>query len=334
MGFYIEMISVGEGDSFLLTLDHPNGGEAHVLIDGGSGDRVDTIINHLIKYTNSYISHVIGTHLDNDHIAGLIEIINNIKVKTLVLNTPGNFDRWLSIRDHLKSLAKVVSIAKLEKGIEAANDLLKKAREKGIEVRHMYQGESLSCGNIILRVLNPTVERLTNAWAEKILEEMEILYKSPFRQFLVEQKTEAPPTTESNNASIIIELEYNEKPYALFTGDAGADVIKEVTEKKSYPFLKVPHHGSKTGLDDELIKQISPLNVYIPVGENPHGHPDLDILDLLRKQGAKTYCSEKTKNCRRECNPKIYNVICLPIDKPLRDGFEIIDPLKCINNKK
>ena len=36
MGFYIDMIDVGEGDSFLLTLDVPGGGEAYVLIDGGT----------------------------------------------------------------------------------------------------------------------------------------------------------------------------------------------------------------------------------------------------------------------------------------------------------
>ena len=47
MGFYIEMIAVGEGDSFLLTLDHPEGGEAHVLIDGGNRDQGNKVVNHV-----------------------------------------------------------------------------------------------------------------------------------------------------------------------------------------------------------------------------------------------------------------------------------------------
>ena len=88
----------------------------------------------------------------------------------------------------------------------------------------------------------------------------------------------------------------NGVPRALMTGDAGAAVIKEVTSKKSYQFLKVPHHGSDTGLDEELVKQIRPLHAAIPVGENPHSHPSLKVLDLLRKNGARTYCSTKTKD--------------------------------------
>lgn len=332
MGFYIEMIGVGEGDSFLLTLDHPEGGEVHVLIDAGNRDQGNKVVSHVKEYAQGSLSLVIGTHLDDDHIGGLIEVVNNVSVGTLILNTPGNFERWLQIRDYLKSFEKVMSISKLYRGIEAANELLETAKENDVTVEHALQGRSWNCGEVVLNVLNPTEDRLTAAWAEEILEDMISLYKDSFRRELVETEREAPPTTSSNDASIIIELIYNESPYALLTGDAGANVIREVTVGKSYRFLKVPHHGSKTGLDEELIQQINPTWAYIPVGDNPHGHPNTEVLNLLKEQGAQTYCSEKTKYCRKECKPKTHTILCHRENKPRRNGFMPVDPKDCKNN--
>lgn len=334
MGFYIEMINVGEGDSFLLTLDDPNGSEAYVLIDGGNRGKEDNMISHIKYYAGGHIHLVIGTHLDDDHIGGLIKIVDSLSIDKLILNTPGNFDKWLSIRDALKKFVKVASITKLEKGIAAANELLESAKRKQIPVEHAYQGKSWSCGDVILEVLSPTEEMLQNAWAEKILEDISDLQKNAGRQFLVEAGIQAPPTTLSNDASIIIELRYKENPHGLLTGDAGANVIREATKGKAYPFLKVPHHGSKTGLDEELVKQISPKTAYIPVGENPHGHPNIEILDLLKNQGAKSYCSEKTKDCRKKCANKKSAILCHYIDKPLRSGWTTVDPHECLNNPK
>lgn len=328
------MINVGQGDSFLLTLDDPNGNEAYVLIDGGNRGKEDNIIKHIKDYADGHVHLVIATHIDDDHIGGLIKVIDVLKIDKLILNTPGNFDKWLSIRDSLKKFVKVTSMTKLEKGIAAANELLEMAKRKQIPVEHAYQGRSWSCGEISLEILSPSQERLQNAWAEKILEDISDLQKNTGRQLLVEAGTQAAPTTESNDASIILELRYKNDLYALFTGDAGANVIKQVTSGKRFPFLKVPHHGSKTGLDEELIKQIAPKTAFIPVGENQHGHPSIEILDLLRDQGASTFCSEKTKDCRKECLNKKFLVLCHKNDKESRAGWKTVDPLDCKNNPK
>lgn len=336
MGFYIEMISVGEGDSFLLTLDTSNNTEAHVLIDGGDGERADRIIDHAKKYAGGHLNLVIGTHLDDDHIGGLIPLIEDekIKVDALTLNTPGNFQRWLQLRTVLKSFTKVASLQKIEKSLESANTLLEIANKRRVPVQTALTGRSWTCGEVRLLVLNPTKDRLEAAWAEKIAEDITKLSKNLLETNLVEKGEKAPPTSLSNDSSIIIELIYKENFYALFTGDAGAAVIREVTNGKSYQFLKVSHHGSKTSLDEDLVKQLKPSTAYIPVGENPHGHPNIETLDLLRKYGATTYCSEKTKDCRKECKPKTYTILCNYKDKSLRSDYFIVEPKDCKNNSR
>ena len=71
----------------------------------------------------------------------------------------------------------------------------------------------------------------------------------------------------------------------LLTADADSRV--ELAEMatgllKEVQVLKVPHHGSKTGMLSEWLNMISPKLAVISVGKkNRYGHPHQDALDLL-----------------------------------------------------
>lgn len=327
MGFFIDMIAVGEGDSFLLTLEY-EGSEDYILIDGGPVKLSKKLVSHLKAITNGYLDLVIGTHLDTDHIGGLPAVIDEFDIGRVVLNVPANMEKWIRSKERLiEHSAKVNYLKKLTESISAVEGLFQALDDKYLEPEQALQGTSFTYGeDIILNVLNPTKERLALAWTDEFLNKS----VSP----TIFEKAEAPATSPNNDASIILELVYKNEPYALFPADAGAEVIKEVTEGKSYTFLKVPHHGSKTGLDEELIKQIKPKTVYIPVGENPHGHPVIEILDMLQEAGAKTFCSEKTKDCRKECKEGGFGNLCHRKDKDFRPRWSNVDPTDCKNNKK
>lgn len=329
MGFYIDMIAIGEGDSFLLTLDGGENGEGYVLIDAGPAKSSSILVVHLKLITKGRIDLLIGTHLDSDHIGGLEEVVKNFSIGKIILNVPGNMDKWIQARETLLEYGKkVVSLKKMVENISVADGLLKKVKEKGITIEGATRGRKWTHGtDIELAVLNPTPERLALAWADEVLQE------STSYAILFE-KAEAPATSPSNDSSIVLELIYKKNPYALFTGDAGADVIREVTDTKTYTLLKVPHHGSKTGLDEELVKQIKPETAYIPVGENPHGHPAIEILDMLQAVGAKTFCAEKTKDCRKDCKEGGFGNLCHKKDKDSRQGWSSVNSEDCKNNKK
>src|SRR5207245_1185766 len=137
-------------------------------------------------------------------------------------------------------------------------------------------GRAWSCADVCLNVLNPTPERLASAWKENRLDKyIQAGWDASFVSVL-ESVAEAPSTSAENDSSIVIEITLNGRPVALMSSDAGRAVLREVTNNKQYPFLKVPHHGSETGLDEELIQQIQPANAAISVGENPHGHPSIE----------------------------------------------------------
>ena len=76
---------------------------------------------------------------------------------------------------------------------------------------------------------------------------------------------------------------------ALLTADAASAVDEKAGERAgSVDVLEVPHHGSKTGLSQNLIDQVRPKLAIISVGKNNrYGHPSLEALNLLKTNGIK-----------------------------------------------
>lgn len=97
-----------------------------------------------------------------------------------------------------------------------------------------------------------------------------------------------------NGFSLITLLSYGNFS-ALLTGDGGVlveDKIANVVGK--IDVLKVPHHGSKTGMSDYFLSETSPDLGIISVGKkNRYGHPAKTILDLLAKYNVKTLRTDK-----------------------------------------
>ena len=77
-GFYIDMINVGQGDAFLLTLGGPQG-DATVLIDAGPPSKGETVGEFLGTHAAGHLDLVIGTHLDIDHIGGIRDVAGRLE---------------------------------------------------------------------------------------------------------------------------------------------------------------------------------------------------------------------------------------------------------------
>lgn len=107
--------------------------------------------------------------------------------------------------------------------------------------------------------------------------------------------TEAIQKTDQNNTnldlnglSVIQLLEYG-KFKALLTGDAGVVVEDLIAQEAGdVNVLKVPHHGSKTGMSNYFLSIIKPELAVISLGaKNKYNHPARLSLDLLKEYKAK-----------------------------------------------
>lgn len=99
---------------------------------------------------------------------------------------------------------------------------------------------------------------------------------------------------DKNEASLVLFLQMNGVT-ALFTGDMDGEVERRFAE--DYPkqlagvtMLKVGHHGSADSCSDAFLKAVSPRCAVISCGENNrYGHPALQTLERLEKQGSRIW---------------------------------------------
>lgn len=76
----IDFIDVGQADSILIR----NQDEV-MLIDAGTNEAGETVVNYLEKLGITKINYLIGTHPHEDHIGGLDDVINNFDIEQIYM---------------------------------------------------------------------------------------------------------------------------------------------------------------------------------------------------------------------------------------------------------
>lgn len=96
-----------------------------------------------------------------------------------------------------------------------------------------------------------------------------------------------------NQASVVELLSYKNFK-ALLTGDAGTVFENEISQDfNRVDILKVAHHGSKDSLNKTLLDELEPQLAVISVGKNSYGHPNGEILKILREKDIKILRTDK-----------------------------------------
>ena len=94
----------------------------------------------------------------------------------------------------------------------------------------------------------------------------------------------------SEFASMILKVSFGEFD-GVFTGDTQLRQFREdFKESGRYKVevLQIPHHGSKTGVDIELLREIKPSIAVVSVGKNSYGLPNKQVLEMLSQMKIKT----------------------------------------------
>lgn len=113
----IYFIDVGQGDSTLIVTPS----DKKILIDSGGADTGNfdvgksTLVPYLLDRGIIALDYICISHFDSDHCKGFIYLLNNIKVKNIILSkqyaTTPNFEEIMSIANN-----KQINILKVEAG--------------------------------------------------------------------------------------------------------------------------------------------------------------------------------------------------------------------------
>ncbi len=184
------------------------------------------------------IDYLIGTHIHEDHIGGMADIVDNISVEKIYM--PYN------VTEDANFYKKVTN------SIDSKELLIETVSEND---------KILLSSNFILEVLY-------------------VDNKEPLN---------------SNNASVVLQLEYGTQKY-LFMGDAEKEVETKLLQEdtlEDIDVLKVGHHGSETSSTKEFIDKVLPEISIISVQNGRYNNmPSQNIIDRLENNGDQVYITD------------------------------------------
>ncbi|MBC7324387.1 MAG: DNA internalization-related competence protein ComEC/Rec2, partial [Moorella sp. (in: Bacteria)] len=102
--------------------------------------------------------------------------------------------------------------------------------------------------------------------------------------------------SDSNNNSLVLKVDYRDFSLLLSADietEAMADIAAAGLDVRSTVF-KVPHHGSRYGLEDKFLRKVAPQAVVFSVGEkNNFGHPAAEVVHYWQERGIPVYRTDR-----------------------------------------
>ena len=268
----VHVLDVGpiEGDSVLII--SPAGKAA--LIDTGDTGKGKVVLDALKRYKVERLDYFIATEPHSDHIGGADEVLNGVKVGTVIdngvdLSTPAPEAAANPKVKGARAKATPTPPPPKKGAVTAFFDKYQAAvKQSGAQYEKAQPGKKYDLGGgAILTVIAPS---------------------EPF--FTKEQMKAGG--NEINANSIVLRLDFGDFSM-LFMGDAEAQTEQRLLGKNlelKANVLKVAHHGSKYATSEEFVKRVKPEAAIISDGAwNRYGHPAQVVLDRLKAANVKVY---------------------------------------------
>lgn len=266
----IVMLDVGpvEGDSILILAP---GGKS-VLIDAGDAGKGKGVLEALKRHKVEKLDYFIATHPHPDHIGAADELLNGIKVDTVIdngvdMSTPAPSPT--PARRGANPTPTPAPRRNRPRTVTSFFDEYKEALDKsGAKHQKAEPGQKVDLGGgAILTVLAPN---------------------EPF--FTKDQMKTGG--NEPNANSIVLRLDYGDFSMLLM-GDAEEQTESRLLSRDAdltAKLIKIAHHGSRYASSEDFVKRVKPEAAIISTGAwNRYGHPSQSVLDRLKGVNAKVY---------------------------------------------
>lgn len=122
--FEMTMLDVGQGLSLLIKADGK-----YMIYDGGGRSRSSYVVSYLKKHGVTELQYLTASHYDEDHIAGLVGVLNTTKVDTIVCPD-------------------------YQKDTKIYQSFINKEQQSKAKVTHPKTGYTLTLGNAAIKVLS------------------------------------------------------------------------------------------------------------------------------------------------------------------------------------
>ncbi|MBI3385620.1 hypothetical protein HY031_00890, partial [Candidatus Gottesmanbacteria bacterium] len=248
---HIVFCNVGQGDAAYIRL--PDGRD--MLIDGGPDDKVLGCLGKHMPFWDRDLDLAVLSHPQSDHMEGFVSVLERYRV--------GYFVRS--------------DITNTSEGYQKLHELI---QQKKIAEKLVTSGDQVTIGKTSFAIIWPSDNQIALMHRQK-----NTITDRQGKNVLGSQSQ-----ANLNDGSVVLWLRYGSFD-ALFPGDADNHVNRQFTgtplADETVEVLKVPHHGSKTGMTESFVTWLKPKLAIISVGKNSYGHPSKEAMNLLSSVGSR-----------------------------------------------
>lgn len=297
----IAALPAHNGDTLMIGFEDEHGKSRYIWIDGGL---VKSYREHhrdflrRMHQANTAIDLMIITHIDQDHIGGILAFCNDEEfpknwIRQFWFNsgimlanyfkTPHDLSRAVMLPDEGEDGEKSRS---LQQGISLEEFLTQNGNWHN---QPIAQGQEFQLGGARITVLSPSREKLiklNEEWQEEMESTRAIVtpdYDQPLETLA--QNPEKPDRSIPNGSSIAFLFEYGGKSFLLLGDAHSEDVAKGLRNlgyseenRLSLDLVKLSHHGSKASNTSELLNLIDCQQFLISTDGSRHGLPNKEAM--------------------------------------------------------
>ncbi|MGE6433933.1 ComEC/Rec2 family competence protein [Shewanella baltica] len=312
MSTIIRVLEANHGDCILVSHEEASG-TVNILIDGGTSktfkygprQRSDGALCKVLdelKNKGQHIDLAVLTHIDDDHIHGLIKAFEtpdylNKLVKSIWFNSSRLITQHFNVPEIPENnilLADDSPQTSVQQGkdLEALLDEIGCKRAPLIKARQVH-----SVGPFKLTVLSPSqnqLERLLHKWPSEEESGATSAHDNDYQLSLEEiwAADEFESDTSIYNGSSIAFLLEIDKTKMLFLGDAHDQVVVESLRdlgfneqnKLDLNLVKVSHHGSQYNTSSEFLSLLRSSRYIISTNGSRHGLPNKRTIARIIKE--------------------------------------------------
>ncbi len=310
-----KFLEANNGDAILIHFAEGIN-KRNILIDGGTGNTYSQKLRgkptpkdlckelKTIKDKGEHIDLLVLTHVDDDHIGGILkwfskdkdalDLIKNVWFnsgrtikKELESDYQREYDNSIEFDDTSSLNTSIGQGVKFEDIIQSKTGIW--------DERIIKAGQNLSLFGIEFQILSPDEERLKDLlgkWEKEKPDSLDTAsHKNDYDKTLtqhIQDDVFEEDSSKHNGSSISFILTYKNKNY-LFLADSFPTIVASSLEKLGYSeqspltceFVKVSHHGSKANNSYELLRLIDSKKYIISTNGEKHSHPNKQLLARL-----------------------------------------------------
>lgn len=314
--FELRTFPARDGDCLMLTWG-THGAPRRLLIDGGREGTWTSLKDAIqaLPAAERVFELLVVTHIDADHIAGVIKMLNDpqrgFEFKEV----------WFNAYNHLREHVTDETFG--AKQGEQLSDLLKTTPEKwntrfghrSVVVADHAAPPIVTLDGLTLTLLSPTPQKLRALEAvwKKWLEAEGLLSDAPPRApdppeeegmeafgpqpdvDALAAKPIAPDDEPPNGSSIAFVAQFGDHR-VLLTGDAHPDTLETALgalpeADRRFDLVKLAHHGSKANISTTLLKTWQASTFLVSTNGSHHKHPNPETIARILKarEGPKVF---------------------------------------------